>query len=427
MNAPRQPGLPSRLAWAWAAAVALALGWSPSSGWTDAALVSLLAVALWRRREALWRAWGGARGWPAGALAAWMAATVAWSFWPAGSARDLAKLLPLGAGMVGLAAWTGTGREMRRALWLWASVVTVRLAADGVRLWAERGWATVFREGRYAVDFLWTHPNVASVAGCLAAMVWVGLLPRAGTGWRFRQGRGWARWGSLAAAAVCLGYVLVLGSRGPQAVFALVVLAWPAALARGWRRKAVAVLLAAAVGAGLWMAAARVNPRFGDTRTMSGANRRSDIWSHAWMLAKQRPLVGWGYGKKAFERLVYENPGQRAPDVPVRFPHAHSHWLMLFVEGGAIGAGLGLAAWAALLAGVWKGRPKQIEHLEHLEYFAPPPSPVPRAERVLATLMVLFVLGYGVADFPDNGARTALWLLGGICAGIAGGTTGGRT
>ncbi|MBR6021974.1 MAG: O-antigen ligase family protein, partial [Kiritimatiellae bacterium] len=395
-------------------------------------------------------------------LAAWLAASAAWSFWPAGTLRDLSKTLPLAAGVVGIAAWVATGRELRRALWMWASAVTLRLVADGIRLWAERGWGTVFREGRYAADFLWTHPNVASVLGCLAAMVWVGLLPRAGTPWRRR--------GSIACACACLLYVLFLGSRGPQAVFAAILLLWPVALAPGWKCKTAALALAVLGAAGLWGAADRLNPRFADARTMSGANRRSDIWAHSWMLAKQRPLAGWGYGKKAFVRLVYENPDQRAPDVPVRFPHAHSFWLMLFVEGGAVGTALGAAAWAVLFAGLarrrpetgfqslenppkpgsnhWKNGETGFQSLEEnaetgfqsLEKPAKPGSnhwknaetgfqslenAPSRGERILVGLMAAMTLGYGVADFPDSGVRMALWLLAGICAGVGAADAGG--
>jgi O-antigen ligase len=42
-----------------------------------------------------------------------------------------------------------------------------------------------------------------------------------------------------------------------------------------------------------------VNPRFAD-HTMGTFNRRDTIWGHAKMLADRRPVLGYGFGKKAF-------------------------------------------------------------------------------------------------------------------------------
>lgn len=401
--------------WALAAAAAVAVWWAPSSGICDALLAGSGVAALAFRRERLAAAWGRPAGWFFGALALWTLLGAAWSVHPAGTLRDAAKCIPLWLGAAGLPAWLGGARELRRALWLGAGAVTARLALDLACLAASRGVPGVLAEARFAPDFLWTHPNVCSMMACLAAMVWLGLLPRA-------RG-GWGRWGSLAAAGACGAYLVALGSRGPQAVFAGTVLLWPAAWLPGWKAKAAALLAAAALGWGAWSAAGVVNPRFREAKTMSGANRRGDIWRHSWMLAKRRPAVGWGYGKKAFERLIYDNPEQRAPDVPVRFPHAHSHWLMLAVQGGAVGFGLAAAAWVSLWGGLARaarraGRRAAAGSAEGGggRRGAWRAAMAARAVPVLLLMMSLLVAAYGVADYPDSTVRVAMWLLAGAGA-----------
>ena len=140
------------------------------------------------------------------------------------------------------------------------------------------------------------------------------------------------------------------------------------------------------------------------------------------MIAKQRPATGWGYGKKAFTRLVYENPEQRPPSVPVRFPHAHSYWLMLYVQGGAVAFALGAAAWGALLAGLARAT-RQADPGPGVALGA---RLAARSVPVLLGMALLLLLGYGVADYPDSAVRAAMWLLGGMSVALGARTGVGR-
>lgn len=123
------------------------------------------------------------------------------------------------------------------------------------------------------------------------------------------------------------------------------------------------------------------------------------------MLADRRPVAGYGFGKKAFLKAFYENPDQRSPLVPVRYPHAHSYWLMLYFQGGAVGFFLWSAGWLALAARL-------------LRCAACPGGARERFQaRVLPALLlagIVYVLVYGVGDFPDSVIRASLFYFIGL-------------
>jgi hypothetical protein len=386
--------------WVLPLAAAAVLWFDPSSGLAKAILWGAGLVGLWNGRKAL-AAWEN----PAGALfglgVLWALASAAWSFYPEGTARDWLKSAPMVLAALAIPVVFDRPRRIWAALLGSAGMVTITLAGDLVRLFSLLGWPWTMSAARFFHPYLYTHPNVSSMMAGLCALVfaarWLAGVP--GRGLKVLLALG---------LLVDFTYLVVMASRGPQVVFALAALSFPVLLVPGWRVRLGAAGLALAVGAGLWAAADWVNPRFSD-RTMAHFNNRDTVWGHARLLADQKPVVGYGFGKKTFVKAVYENTEQRAPRVPVRYPHAHSYWLMLYFQGGAVGFALWTLGWLALGlrlarysrragAGVegWRNR-LQVRILP-----------------MLLGMGIAYILVYGIADFPDNVIRHAQFYLAGL-------------
>lgn len=328
-----------RWRWALGLAAAAVLWFDPSSGIATAILLGAGLFGLFRARKtfAAWRNPVGAL-FVAGSL--WAAFSALWSFYPVGSLRDLAKTTPLALAVLALPAVFDRPDRVWAAVLVSATAVTATLAVDLARIIALLGWSWTFPAARFLHPYLYTHPNVSSMMAGLCALAFAARALAGVKGWNWRL--------LLALGiAIDLFYLVALASRGPQATFALVALAFPVALLPGWRARLGAAVLAVALGWGLWQCAGQVNPRFRD-RTMAGFNDRDTVWGHSKMLADRKPVAGYGFGKKTFVKAFYENPDQRPPLVPVRYPHAHSYWLMLYFQGGAVGFGLWSAGWLAL-------------------------------------------------------------------------------
>ena len=391
--------------WAFGLAAAAVLWFDPSSGLSTTILSGAGLFALWNGKKTL-AAWKNPVGAFFGAGVLWAVLSASWSFYPAGTLRDLVKSAPLVLAVLAIPSIFDRPGRIWAALLASAGVVTATLAADLVRLVAALGWPTVLAEARYFHPYLYTHPNVSSMmAGCCALVFLArGLAGAPGAGRK-----------ALLAAGLALdvAYLVALASRGPQAVFALAALAFPVVLLPGWRSRLAAAALAALVGLGLWQAAGNINPRFKDS-TMGNFNNRDTAWGHSKMLADRKPVGGYGFGKKAFVKAVYENPEQRPPLVPVRYPHAHSYWLMLYFQGGAIGFALWTLGWLALVGRLLRfaarsGRQASGGWVGRLRV------------RVLPSLLavgLLYILVYGIGDFPDSVIRASLFYLIGLAMAL---------
>ncbi len=398
--------------WRWALALAMAawLGFDPSSGIFTAFLCGAGLHALWNGRKTL-AAWKNPVGacWGLGVL--WAVLSLAWSFHPEGSARDLIKSAPLALGVLSVPVILDRPGRIWAALLASAGMVTAALTLDLVRLFVRLGWPAVLAGARFCHPYLYTHPNASSMMAGLCILVFAAR-------WMAGAPGAWRKFWLMTGLALDLAYLVVLASRGPQAVFAVVALAFPVVLLPGWRARLAAALLSAAIGVGLWQAAGVINPRFHD-RTMANFNDRDVIWTHAKELADQRPVLGHGFGKKAFVKAVYEDPENPAPPMPVHYSHAHNYWLMLYFQGGAAGFALWSLGWLALGGrlvrfGVRAGRAAEGGGLALLR------------ARVLPTLLgmgIVFILVYGIGDFPDNAIRMSQFLLAGLAMALTGSPT----
>ena len=391
------------LRWALALAAGGVLWWDPSSGLATGILyvAGLAALACWRTTAA------GGRN-PAGAVfglgALWALASWAWSVDPSGTARDLIKTAPLVFGVWAVPAFFDRPGRIWAALLASAGFVSLRLALDLARVAAALGWPEVLAEARFFKPYLYTHPNVSSMLAGLCVLVFAV---------RFVVGApGLARKGLLGiGVAVNLAYLVVMASRGPQAAFALAALALPVAWMPGWRSRWAAVLLAGAAGWALWQVAGQVNPRFRD-KTMADFNQRDKIWDHARALLDERPNLGYGFGKKAFQKAVYGNPERPPPRTRIHYPHSHSYWLMTYFQGGRVAFGLCVLAWAALLVRLWRFMAAAAPGAGFLVRLRA------RALPLLLLACAACVLVYGVADYPDNAIRNAQFYLVGLAMAL---------
>jgi len=386
--------------WALALAAGAMLWFRPSNSISEAILWAAGLFALWNWRSTL-SVWKNPVGLFFGLGVVWAVCSMAWSFDPSGSAKDLSKAIPLVLSTLAISILFNRPRRIWVALVVSAGLVTLRLGWDLIRLFSELGWPTVLTEARFFHPYLYTHPNVSSMMAGLCVLIFIarGL---AGAPTLLRKL-------ALAAGIVLnLIYLIVLASRGPQIVFAVVLLASPVALLPGWKSRLVAVVLVVALGCGLWQAATVLNPRFRD-HTMGNLNTRDTVWGHSKLLADRKPVLGYGFGKLAFEKAVYDNPDQRPPLVPFRYPHAHQYWLMLYFQGGVIGFALWTLGWIALFIRLARSEFRAERLVEGWGNRL--------RVRILPAVLgigMAYILIYGIGDFPDHVIRRAQFYLAGL-------------
>jgi len=397
-------GLPVAVRRALALAAGGVLWFDPSSGVATAILYLAGLYGLWHFRST-WACWRNPAGLLMGVGVLWAVLSLLWSFDPPSTARDLIKTAPLLFGVWAVPVLFRGRTRIWTVLTVSAALVTARLGWEMARLAAELGWPTVLTEARYTQPYLYTHPNVTSMMAGLCLLVFVARALAGAPGV-------WRKAGLAAGFVLNAAYLIMMASRGPQLVMALALLALPVVALPGWKARGAALLLAIGIGAGLWQGMDKINPRFRDA-TVGNFNRRDTIWGHAKLLADRRPALGYGYGKKVFYKAVYDNPDQRAPLVPVKYPHPHSYWLMAYFQGGRVAFAVWSLAWLALgirlvrqaarierNAGSWRERLRT------------------RALPVLLLTAMASILVYGLADYPDHVLRHTLFYLVGLAMAL---------
>jgi len=390
--------------WALALAAGAMLWFRPSNTISDVILWSSGLFALWHWRQTL-AVWKNPTGLLFGLGVVWAVCSIVWSFDPAGTRRDLGDAAILVISMLAVSMIFNRPARIWVALVASAGLITIRLSWDLIRLFSELGWPTVLTEARFFHPYLYTHPNVSSMMAGLCILVFAARWVAGASG-------GWRKAGLATGIVINLVYLVVLASRGPQIVFALVALTFPIVLLPGWRSRLVAGILMLVVGFGLCKGAMVLNPRFQD-RTMGNFNSRDTVWGHSKLLADRKPILGYGFGKQAFEKAVYDNPDQRPPLVPFRYPHAHQYWLMLYFQGGVIGFTLWSLGWLTLFIRLmrYKTRQEQLaaDWMGRLQ------------ARLLPALLgmgILYILIYGLGDFPDHVIRRSQFYLAGLAMAL---------
>lgn len=403
-------------AWALAWVASFAFWAGPSKGTATAVCLGVFIYALFHGAT-FRRAWFHRTGLSFLLLGLVPIASLGWSISPEGTQRDLVKIIPMVMGVLALPTVATSRQRIWRGLLLSAACVTLLLAIELGRLVGHFGFTrALLEQARYLHPYLYTHPNVSSMMACLSALILGGYccshVLRPQTQLRRARRGYWAVCGL--GLLIDLLYVWVMGSRGPQAVFAMTVLAAPILFLPGWRARVLALCAAGLLAVGMWNAMGILNPRFEDAVTMRRFNDREIVWNHTNRLLQQsqKTLCGFGYGKKAFKKAYYENPICRAPyvrDGNLVFPHAHGYWRMVRFEGGLVGLVLCVLAWGqlALLAAqkLWR---------EGRSWASAVPWRVRFQQRCLGAVLLSAlgcILVYGFWDYPDHAIRHAQFFL----------------
>ncbi len=366
--------------------LALQIWYGDSKGVVDVLLwgSGCYAAMRWRQLWPIWRTFSGVAFL---LFAAFVLLTLPLATRPELAGRDLVKIGKVMAATLGIAAVFDTRAKLRRGMLYSAAAVTLVLAADLLRLSLTLG-SSLLAQARYTEPFALNHPNVASMMAILCGWIWVSEA----CGARRDRRRVWL----LLPALLCLAYVVALASRGPQLALAVSLAAACLLAPATWRGRVWAAGIYGVIGCVVVLNVARIAPRFLESDTMRTFSSRDEVWRRTATLCAQRPLLGYGYGKKSFDAAF------RATQPPAdwfHYPHAHQYWLKNAFEFGVVGMGLLAVAWGALglrlLRTIWVTPPGE--------------------ERRLAMgigLMLVAIHAYGMGDFPDGIVQSAqLWLI----------------
>ena len=381
---------------------------NPGSAWFRAPLLTAVGVLVWKFQSkglfdalvwlaflyALWHArdgighWRNAAGFAFAGILVFTLATLPLSVSPMDSLRDLVRMAVDLAAVFVIAVLFHTRRRIAAALLYSAAALTLLLGFDLARLaWRLRG--DLLTRAHAFEPFILNHSNVASM------MAGAAFIVLAYFAWTSRR-RPWRLALCLLGMAVNLVYQVVVASRGPQVAFATAMVLSGAVVLPGWRRKLAWIAAAAAVVIALATNVDRINPRFLDKVSMRGLRDRDKVWAHTWELSRQRPLLGYGYGKRVFHQ-VYRSTNP--PESPFDFPHAHEYWLFTLFQHGWIGVSLYATAWLLLTLRLLRSMARLRDDAD---------------ARLLAgtiLILLLFIHVYGLADWPDNVVLLMLWWL----------------
>ena len=365
-------------------ALLAALFWKfQSKAICEVAIFAVFIYALAAERKRI-HVWVNSLGVPFIILLVFTVITVPLSTSPMLSARDLVKALPTLALAFAIPLVFHNRSRLEAVLFYSAVGLTAVLGYDLVRLLVKLGSGVIAKAHSFE-PFILNHSNVASMAAGAAFFVLAYFA------WQWRTDR--LRLGlCLLGMAVDLAYQVVIASRGPQVAFIGAVGTAGILLLPGWRKKVLWVMVPVLAGGLLLI----VNPRFGDKASMRGLCDRDKVWAHTWELTKERPVLGYGFGKKVFEEVYHSsNP----PASPFQFHHTHEYWLFALFQHGWTGLILYAAAWALLML-------RLLCHLRRQIMFEA------RLLPGLIAVLLVFIHLYGLADWPDNIVQLMLiWLI----------------
>lgn len=306
---------------------------------------------------------------------------------PEMSIHDTEGIVKIIAGAFAIPVIFNTDRKIASALWYSAVAIALTLGYDLVRMTYYLG-PDIFSKAHSFRPFILNHSNVASMMAGLSFFVFLYLI------WQERKSL-WPTLAGLAGSIICLAYLIIAASRGPQIAFAL-AFACSGLILPGWKRKFIWLAAVIALGIVLVINFNHINPRFAEKKTMAGFSERDKVWKHTWSLVSEKKWFGYGYGKRNFEMNYYASQPPRAN---YHFPHPHQYWLKLLFEYGWTGFGLYAAAWLILAVSLLR----RIFTARTLD---------DRLLPGIITLMLLFIHIYGLGDYPDNIVQMAqIWLI----------------
>jgi O-antigen ligase len=322
--------------------------------------------------------------------------TLPFSVSPEMSVNDTVRMLEVLAGAFAIPVVFNTDKKISRAIFYSAVGIALTLAYDLVRMAVYLG-PDILAKAHSFRPFILNHSNVASMMAGLSFFVFLyqvpQYLPRLAGG--RERASFWPALGCLAGGLVCVAYLFIAASRGPQIAFALAFV-FSGLIMPGWRNKLIWLTILVILGAAILVNYKHINPRFAEKKTMAGFSERDRVWKHTWQLVQEKPWFGHGYGKRNFEMNYYASQPPRAN---YHFPHCHQYWLKLLFEYGWTGLGLYAAAWLILAVSL-------------LHRISTAPTLGDRLLPGAIALMLLFIHLYGLGDYPDNIVQVAqVWLI----------------
>jgi len=352
----------------------------------DVIIWSVFLYALARRPKGC-GVWRNAAGFGFIAVFLYTLVTVPFSVDPGASGRDFVKLAEIAAFAFALPVILDDERKVAGALLYTGIALTLIFAFDLVRLIICVPRDFFLKAHEYEPFVMGHSPNIAAVASGAAFIILFG----ASLGMR---GRRPAQAGCAAGMLVNLAYLVVIASRGAQLALAVTAAVAGLLLVRrgGIKRAALLGLLVAVVALIVCL-----NPRFRDAVSMRGFSDRDKVWSHTWRLAREHPVLGYGYGRRVFKEVYH---GSNPPAARFHFDHPHQYWLNVLFANGWAGVALHAAAWGLLAARLLRHTFGQLKTW---------------AERVLPItiiLLLVFLHAFGMGDYPGSVARMMMvWLI----------------
>ncbi len=250
-------------------------------------------------------------------------------------------------------------------------------------------WGTIYDN---PINF--NHHNTFS-AICIA------LLPIAVTFLLFGK-RIWLRATSAAFLVMDLFLIYVLQSRTAQASLAFTLL-MTGFLLSTLRRKIVYLAVVVIVGVVAVLNIERLNPRWLESTVWTGLGR-TENWKNGWELIRERPVLGYGCGRKIYHRVYSERFGTidvGGNKLPAR--HIHNDYLDRLFACGVIGLLLFLTVPAtACMALLRKITSRDMEWLD--------------ARALLLSLAGTFF--YFLADIRDGAQWGLMWFLLAVSLGM---------
>ncbi len=382
--------------------VALVIFGASSKGIQDVIVYGafLYAVAFIDKGAFVWRTFVG-RMFIAAFATLFLWLPISFTLWS--SIRDVLGFLEIAAGTLAVSVIFNNMEKALLAMRYSAFAITTIIFYDLVRLFLALG-GNILAEAHSYRPFILNHPNVSAMMAALSSLV---FLYEAYRNWSVNRRHSFFY---ALLLFICFSYIIVIASRGVQFAFLFSIFVMGFFLP-GWKSKLIWLLVFIVLTCGTGFVLVEKNPRYKeitDVFKIEDKNKliahiwkkvlteRPTVWQHTYKLIKERPLFGYGYGKRVFREVYYSS---EPPTSPFYYPHCHSFWLKLFFEFGIVGASVHILAWALLAVRLVMAMWQQSTMAGR--------SPV-----LLITLMLALLHTYGIFDYPDSLSLMVLcWLV----------------
>jgi O-antigen ligase len=322
----------------------------------------------------------------------WIAVSLLWATDPGVGAKDLWVWGMAAAILAVIATTISTARQLRVVLgaFVVAGLLSVAIALPGLSSSVAPGEEAT----RLGASF--QNPNYLAAGLLTSAILGAGLAAvTRRASWRL----------ALCGAVVLIGAaILTTGSRG-GIVAALVAGLAALIVMRGSRLRLGMIIAGLAVGGMLWVTAASDSSVERLREFDTGGSGRIDLWSVAWRMSTDHPVIGVGFGNYPVEAPDYiSRPGQleRVEFIVETPKEVHNAYLGLVAETGVIGLALFLIIIAGLVRITLDAARRFEQRGDH------------DLTTIARTIAIAQIAGLAALFFAENPANHQLWILLGL-------------